>query len=205
MLLLRNNLCRASLVGRVSTTRSYVSMNANGSSVKFERLPPGFGRTTPFNLFVKENFALGKNEVPTQIFVNLTKQWRNLGDDEKKKYVDKAVQLNEEKKLEFESLSDGEKEELFKRAQASKEARLKRKIRLERRKACFFMYEERECDSQRTISGWMLFVKEKAIKGIADPSKKQQDIIKELAIVWKSLPESERLAYNERAKNLKSH
>lgn len=42
------------------------------------------------------------------------------------------------------------------------------------------------------MSGWMLFVKEKAVKGVADIGKKQQDIIRELAVVWKSLPKSEK-------------
>lgn len=42
------------------------------------------------------------------------------------------------------------------------------------------------------MSGWMLFVKEKAVKGVADIDKKQQDIIRELAIVWKSLPQSDK-------------
>lgn len=35
-------------------------------------------------------------------------------------------------------------------------------------------------------------MKEKAVKGAADTGKKQQDIIKELAVVWKSLSKSDK-------------
>uniref|UniRef100_A0A915PLT3 HMG box domain-containing protein n=1 Tax=Setaria digitata TaxID=48799 RepID=A0A915PLT3_9BILA len=170
-------------------------IKATGPSGKFGRLPPGFGRATPFSLYIKENFASRKKEQPTEVFSNLTKEWRNLDEAEKRKYVDKAIQINEERRSMFESMSDAEKEELHRRARNLKEARLKRKIRLEKKK-------QQEDNGQRLLSGWMLFVKEKAVKGTTNPSRKQQDVIRELAVLWKSLPKSDKDAYTERAKIL---
>lgn len=59
-------------------------METAGSHRKFERLPPGFGKTTPFSLFIKKNFASRENEKPTEVFSNLTKQWKNLDEAAKK-------------------------------------------------------------------------------------------------------------------------
>uniref|UniRef100_A0A0R3S5X8 HMG box domain-containing protein n=1 Tax=Elaeophora elaphi TaxID=1147741 RepID=A0A0R3S5X8_9BILA len=195
MFSLMHNLRHISLADVTPAIRCYAAVKTAGSHGKFDRLPPGFGKTTPFSLFIKENFASRKNEQPTEVFSNLTKQWKNLGEADKRKYVDEALRISEEKRSKFESMSEIEKEELRRRAKDLKEARLKRKIRLERRK-------KRENEGQRQMSGWMLFVKEKAVKGAADIGKKQQDIIKELAMVWKSLPRSDRDTYNERAKAL---
>ncbi|VDP11349.1 unnamed protein product [Onchocerca flexuosa] len=177
----------------IPTVRYYAAIKTAESHRKSERLPPGFGKTTPFSLFIKENFASRKNEQPTEVFSNLTKQWKNLNEADKMKYVDEALRINEEKRSKFESMSETEKEELREQAKNLREARLKRRIRLERKK---------KREGQRPVSGWMLFVKEKAVKGVADIGKKQQDIIRELAVVWKSLPKSEKDAYNERAKIL---
>uniref|UniRef100_A0A2K6W2R5 HMG box domain-containing protein n=1 Tax=Onchocerca volvulus TaxID=6282 RepID=A0A2K6W2R5_ONCVO len=187
------NLRRISLAKVNPTFRYYAAIKTAESHRKSERLPPGFGKTTPFSLFIKENFASRKNEQPTEVFSNLTKQWKNLNEADKMKYVDEASRINEEKRSKFESMSETEKEELREQAKNLREARLKRRIRLERRK---------KREGQRQMSGWMLFVKEKAVKGVADIGKKQQDIIRELAVVWKSLPKSEKDAYNERAKIL---
>ncbi|EFO27022.2 hypothetical protein LOAG_01462 [Loa loa] len=189
------NLRHISLAKVTPAIRCYAAVKTAGFHGKLERPPPGFGRTTPFSLFIKENFASRKNEQPTEVFSNLTKQWKNLDEADRKKYVDEALRINEEKRSKFESMSEAEKEELRRRAKNLNEARLKRRIRLERRK-------KREADGQRPMSGWMLFVKEKAIKGTADVGKKQQDIIRELAFVWKSLPKSDKDAYSERAKTL---
>uniref|UniRef100_A0AAF5PI13 HMG box domain-containing protein n=2 Tax=Wuchereria bancrofti TaxID=6293 RepID=A0AAF5PI13_WUCBA len=189
------NLRQISLAKITSAIRCYAAVKAAGSHGKFGRLPPGFGKITPFSLFIKENFASRKNEQPTEVFSNLTKEWKNLDEFDKRKYVDGALRINEEKRSKFELLDETEKEELHRRAKNLKEARLKRRIRLERRK-------KREINGQPSMSGWMLFVKEKAVKGVADSGKKQQDIIRELAIVWKSLPESDKDAYNKRAKAL---
>ncbi|KAM3725723.1 HMG box-containing protein [Dirofilaria immitis] len=189
------NLRLMSLAKVTPILRYYAAVKTIGLHKKFERLPPGFGKTTPLSLFIKENFASRKNEQPTEIFSSLTKQWKNLNKADKMKYVNEALRINEEKRSKFESMSETEKEELRKQAKNLKEARLKRRIRLERRK-------KREGNDQRPMSGWMLFVKEKAVKGAADIGRKQQDIIKELAIVWKSLSKSDKDAYNERAKIL---
>lgn len=59
-------------------------MKTVGSHGKFERLPPGFGKTTPLSLFIKENFASRKNEQPTEVFSKLTKQWKNLDEANKR-------------------------------------------------------------------------------------------------------------------------
>ncbi|CAG9532429.1 unnamed protein product [Cercopithifilaria johnstoni] len=189
------NLRHTFLARVIPTIRYYAAAKTARSNGKFGRLPPGFGKTTPFSLFIKKNFASRKNEQPTEVFINLTKEWKNLDEADKRKYVDEALRINEEKRSKFESMNEAEKEELRRQAKDLKEARLKRRVRLERRK-------KRESDGQRPMSGWMLFVKEKAVKGAVDTDKKQQDIIKELAMVWKSFSKSDKDAYNERAKAL---
>ncbi|VDK76939.1 unnamed protein product [Litomosoides sigmodontis] len=165
--------------------RCYAAVKTAGSYGNVKRLPAGFGKTTPLSLFIKENFASRKNEQPTEVFSKLTKQWKSLDEANKKKYIDEASRISEERRTKFQLMSETEKEELRKRSKDLKEARLKRRIRLERRK-------KRESDGQRSMSGWMLFVKEKAVKGAANTGKRQQDIIKELAMAWKSLSKSDK-------------
>lgn len=67
----------------VNCYRYYAAIKTAESHRKSERLPPGFGKTTPFSLFIKENFASRKNEQPTEVFSNLTKQWKNLNEADK--------------------------------------------------------------------------------------------------------------------------
>ncbi|VDN18694.1 unnamed protein product [Gongylonema pulchrum] len=163
--------------------RCFAAASGTGvASGKFGRLPPGYGKTTAFGIYVKENFASRPDEQPTEVFSNLTRQWKGLSEDDKKKYFDEARRVNEQKRLKLEAMSEAEREELQRQGQSLREARLKRRIRLERRK-------KREDGIQRPMSGWTLFVKEKAVKGASAPDKKQQDVIRELAATWKSLPE----------------
>ncbi|MCP9265749.1 Peptidyl-prolyl cis-trans isomerase FKBP2 [Dirofilaria immitis] len=162
-------------------------------------------KVTPIlSLFIKENFASRKNEQPTEIFSSLTKQWKNLNKADKMVsvtetlFVPNCLNLGLCLSIHF-WLPVNYIPTLKRRAPQTGEEFERGSL-----EAANTFGEEKKAggNDQRPMSGWMLFVKEKAVKGAADIGRKQQDIIKELAIVWKSLSKSDKDAYNERAKIL---
>jgi hypothetical protein len=163
------------------------------------RLPRGFNAPTPLGLLMKEMFKPGLKA--TEVTVSAAQAWKGMNGDEKQKYIDQAKVIGEQRRSEFERLSDEKQHELVSEAKQKMESRKKRARRAEIR-------EQHAATGypKRAPTAYTLFTQD-IFKSGAKPTDRDQLIamMKEAAAGWKALSESNKQAYYERAKPAQDH
>lgn len=173
----------------VSALASFASTGKNSSGelrTPSRRLPHGYNPPTSFALYVKENIKPG---VPTtQSFSDAAKSWKQMTDGMKLIYQEKAKQIADQRKAEFNRLSAIDQSRL---EDEYTEAKKKKALRVHRKVVREFHEEHRR--PKAPLNHYVLYTKDFFSRVPKTTSRAQTiEVLSKAAKTWSALPDSEK-------------
>uniref|UniRef100_A0A914IGR1 HMG box domain-containing protein n=1 Tax=Globodera rostochiensis TaxID=31243 RepID=A0A914IGR1_GLORO len=156
----------------------------------YPRLPSGYNAPIACSLFIKDQLT-GKSG-GTEMVKIVSTNWKNLSEEEKQNYSERAKKIGAVLRDNFEKLTDGQKKDLWDK-HAEKRNKLQR-YRMEKKLRKFYAETNRP---KRPLTSYMLFVKERFEKQI-EPIKTKDKVNKfvvEMAQQWRQMTDAEKRPY----------
>jgi len=165
--------------------RSYASLQSS-SHTKNHRLPHGYNAPTAMSLLLKELYRPGLKV--TEVAASAAQTWKGFSEGEKQKYILQAREIGQQRRGEFERLSDERQYELESEAKQLISSRKKRAKRAKIRDL-----HASTGRPKRPPTAYTIFTKE-YFQQYPKPKNRDEStkIIISAAEAWKNLSESEK-------------
>ncbi|KAH7716088.1 Protein HMG-5 [Aphelenchoides avenae] len=195
------------------------SLQSSGVGERSSQLPSGYRAPNKFAVFVQEQFKktpVADRKQSKAVVVEAAKLWKSLADDAKKEYANKASQVAEQRRNEFERLPDEQKhaklEEHAERLRkvANRHTRIARRHVSQRMwlpilTQLLLQFYARTGRPKQPLSAYKLFVQEQLqfVQTGTGTWDARKSAFRDAVSQWKSLPADAKKPYITKAAGLK--
>ncbi|KAL3101723.1 hypothetical protein niasHT_020608 [Heterodera trifolii] len=176
-------------VSKLSTTVPLLSAVPTSVSGVELRLPSKFNAPHAFAIYLREQFG-AQTGLAKDIVKSVSVTWNNLSDDEKQRYADSAKKFADEKRENFERLSEEQKQELIEQHQSN----VARRRRLRKKKSLQKLFADTN-HPKRPLMSYMIFAKKQQQASTLKTREERVNFAIELGEQWQQMTDTEKEPY----------
>ncbi|KAL3125403.1 hypothetical protein niasHT_002131 [Heterodera trifolii] len=175
-------------VSKLSTTFPRLAVPTSVSGVEL-RLPSKFNAPRAFAIFLREQFG-AQTGLAKDIVKTVSVTWNNLSDDEKQRYADSAKKVADEKRENFQALSEEQKQALIEQH----ESNVARRRRFRKKKSLHKLYADTN-RPKRPLVSYMLFANQQQQSVSLSSREERVKFVKDLGEQWRRMTDTEKEPY----------